>query len=544
MNLMTLIRTLDDLYHHKNNWPESLLHDIARAYQSVENAASMLMARQTYDPQLLREYIRGFDLARDRRISRLICDTKSDKPLIWSMIEEVHEAVKLQRLEQDRQRLKQSNNDGKYVGLALDEHRLRKLDAEAQAVRDYAKGFLDAKHSGDDTGEGVAVALKWVLETLGTFEESDFKGRHSIVFSTLGSELSPWIRERKRSGDEWAKAIDLAKLPNKIFADLIDTYPAPNLMAADEESHRDYALRMTQFWLSAVESLDGSEQGPPSRQTDKGNRTEPETVRADATAEPLAAERKKHLLGLVAELKVWYEQYLANKTMVWTMMGGGITPTKQLRDEFAAACEAMGIAPQPIQWTTEEASEAAKSMWVNGKAGFRQSVWAINPRAKGEPRHLYDHGEYRDEKWFPVAMPIDRDKFEADICKSVLACLAQWEVHIRGLPDEQSMEEIREKQVRHTILAATGSKTLEQIESETPALNKESIEWIAAKKENEKNLKLPIKTLREYRSPSKGGRTLPCKMYGIDRDGRKWRRQGTPNSRVYYLASSLPGTVE
>jgi hypothetical protein len=81
---------------------------------------------------------------------------------------------------------------------------------------------------------------------------------------------------------------------------------------------------------------------------------------------------------------------------------------------------------------------------------------------------------------------------------------------------------------------------LANFETDTPRLNTQSVDWIAARKENEERLNLSVESLRKYRTSKEGGETSPCKMYGIDGYGRKWRRVGTPKSRVYYLASSLP----
>ncbi|MDP1560261.1 MAG: hypothetical protein Q8M16_02580 [Pirellulaceae bacterium] len=86
--------------------------------------------------------------------------------------------------------------------------------------------------------------------------------------------------------------------------------------------------------------------------------------------------------------------------------------------------------------------------------------------------------------------------------------------------------------------------SLEELETNTPSLDIKSVEWIAARKENSKKLFLPLKTLREYRAAGKGGRKLPNNMFGVDGSGRIWRRQGTRTSTVYYLASSIPKSVD
>lgn len=88
------------------------------------------------------------------------------------------------------------------------------------------------------------------------------------------------------------------------------------------------------------------------------------------------------------------------------------------------------------------------------------------------------------------------------------------------------------------------AKTIEDWERETPELDPQSVEWVPARKENAKKFAVSIKTLRDYRCDSHGGRTLPGNMFGIDRSGRRWRRQGTEKSTVYYFVPSLPKTVE
>ncbi len=92
--------------------------------------------------------------------------------------------------------------------------------------------------------------------------------------------------------------------------------------------------------------------------------------------------------------------------------------------------------------------------------------------------------------------------------------------------------------------ASHDANSIEDWERETPRLDTQSVEWVAARQENQKKLGLPIETMRNYRAASKGGRKTPGNMFGIDRDGRRWRRQGTPGSTVYYYVPSLPKSVE
>jgi len=87
--------------------------------------------------------------------------------------------------------------------------------------------------------------------------------------------------------------------------------------------------------------------------------------------------------------------------------------------------------------------------------------------------------------------------------------------------------------------AAEVESNLADIEAETPELDTESGDWIAARKENQENFGVLISSLKKYRLKAEGGRKLN-EYFGVDRDGRKWRRKGTPASTVYYLKSSLP----
>jgi hypothetical protein len=83
-------------------------------------------------------------------------------------------------------------------------------------------------------------------------------------------------------------------------------------------------------------------------------------------------------------------------------------------------------------------------------------------------------------------------------------------------------------------------RMIEEIERETPELNTQSMEWIAARKENLKKLGLETNTLAKYRGAGEGGRSL-SEYFGIDKDGRRWRRDSnkTPKSTVYYFLSDL-----
>lgn len=98
------------------------------------------------------------------------------------------------------------------------------------------------------------------------------------------------------------------------------------------------------------------------------------------------------------------------------------------------------------------------------------------------------------------------------------------------------------KELRHSVEFQEKQPKLgsiEKFERETPPLDTKSVEWIAARSKNAKKFGLTIRTLRDYRTKQHGGRSMPDKTFGKDRDGRLWRRQGTAKSTVYYYAPSL-----
>ena len=91
-----------------------------------------------------------------------------------------------------------------------------------------------------------------------------------------------------------------------------------------------------------------------------------------------------------------------------------------------------------------------------------------------------------------------------------------------------------------TKQAEADRRSIEEIERNTPKLDTQSMEWIAARKENEEKLGYPTSTLSKYRLESLGGRQL-SEYFGIDKDGRRWRRAEnmTQGSTVYYYANDL-----
>jgi hypothetical protein len=86
----------------------------------------------------------------------------------------------------------------------------------------------------------------------------------------------------------------------------------------------------------------------------------------------------------------------------------------------------------------------------------------------------------------------------------------------------------------------TDRRSIEEIERNTPELDTQSIEWVAARKKNLEKLGYPTNTLATYRLESSGGRQL-SPYFGIDKDGRRWRRQSdkTEESMVFYFAADL-----
>ena len=79
------------------------------------------------------------------------------------------------------------------------------------------------------------------------------------------------------------------------------------------------------------------------------------------------------------------------------------------------------------------------------------------------------------------------------------------------------------------------SLALIELEASTPALRKESGEWISNKQAS-KLLDVQVDTLSSYR---KFGETSSDRMFGRDSYGRIWRRAGTPQSHPWYLRSSV-----
>ena len=234
-----LIRTLDDLYYHPNNWPESLIRDIDEAYQYVYNVAQVMMGIANYGQEkekVIAEWWKKFHIVRDRRISAMITDAVAE-PVIFLMLDDILV-------------------DNHFASqLARDESRLRKLDAEAQTVRRYAVRFIreELQSTNVTTGEAVAIAIRNLLSNFESMDDEDFPGHHSLAFSNLGSELVPWITERQSAGAKWAKKIKLDKMPNVIFSKFVDVYPM-DLDPVENEGCKEYAIRAARILLDLLET--------------------------------------------------------------------------------------------------------------------------------------------------------------------------------------------------------------------------------------------------------------------------------------------------
>lgn len=87
-------------------------------------------------------------------------------------------------------------------------------------------------------------------------------------------------------------------------------------------------------------------------------------------------------------------------------------------------------------------------------------------------------------------------------------------------------------------------REISQLVQETPHLDTESIDWLQAKEiAGEKSEGVNTGTLAKYRLESEGGVQTQDKMLGKDKDGRVWRRIGTPTSHPWYLRKTLIGKL-
>ena len=144
-------------------------------------------------------------------------------------------------------------------------------------------------------------------------------------------------------------------------------------------------------------------------------------------------------------------------------------------------------------------------------------------------------------RWIDAGCPFDSkpriervvESFPRDTNSYILGLIHNLiDLHELSLQDSSGDQEAPTAKETESNLAET--------EAKTPALDIESVDWIAARKENENKFGLKIRTLSKYRTERQGGMVSSDKMFGIDRDDRIWRRKGTEKSQVYYLVSSLP----
>lgn len=94
-----------------------------------------------------------------------------------------------------------------------------------------------------------------------------------------------------------------------------------------------------------------------------------------------------------------------------------------------------------------------------------------------------------------------------------------------------------ESQRQPRIIPNSRSKSndLRELESQTPPLERGSGQWLRSERAAEAE-NLEGDTLRRYRTE---GQKTEDGAFGRDRDGRIWRRDGTPRSRPWYLRSTL-----
>ena len=83
----------------------------------------------------------------------------------------------------------------------------------------------------------------------------------------------------------------------------------------------------------------------------------------------------------------------------------------------------------------------------------------------------------------------------------------------------------------------------ERLEVLTPKLDVESVDWIETNRRNYGVFGIYPGTLRKYRETTNAQYVAPDQMFGVDRDGRIWRRKPgnkkPQDGRVFYLRSSL-----
>ncbi|MEN0109289.1 MAG: hypothetical protein AAF805_01070 [Planctomycetota bacterium] len=86
-----------------------------------------------------------------------------------------------------------------------------------------------------------------------------------------------------------------------------------------------------------------------------------------------------------------------------------------------------------------------------------------------------------------------------------------------------------------------GGASIEEIEADTPALDKTSGEWLKAGDPKMRS-EASTKSLRTLRSDTKAGaQKTEDGTFGVDRSGRRWRKDSAASTAVWYWTGSLKG---
>ncbi|MDV6031349.1 MAG: hypothetical protein F9B45_14860 [Phycisphaera sp. RhM] len=171
--------------------------------------------------------------------------------------------------------------------------------------------------------------------------------------------------------------------------------------------------------------------------------------------------------------------------------------------------------------------------------------------------------EHYDAEWdaSKKLTPDENDKLRFHIKRVVGAWLRFAEMRIAAGTDGKLTGKAGRKQAEAGLVADSnessaddGSDSTEshdeqnakylRLELLTPKLDDKSVEWIESNRRNYEIFKIGSGTLRKYREIANALYVAPDKMFGVDRDGRIWRRKPGKNNpedgRVFYLRSSLP----
>ncbi len=144
---------------------------------------------------------------------------------------------------------------------------------------------------------------------------------------------------------------------------------------------------------------------------------------------------------------------------------------------------------------------------------------------------------------------------ETDLLEAYLSTLPRRRVSFRRMQDENrtglttyrdELEADRQRRAhirctlqfnrgRHGSKGTTVSNALSELERNTPPVDRDNGQWISNKRAAGIE-GLETRTLADYRNR---GIVTADKRLGRDRDGRVWRRTGTPTSHPWYLRSTL-----